>query len=170
MPRPWVVRLSISALINPRRSSFSTSAPTIRIARPRRFRATISRPRREPGSRERRPTSREARSGFAVAVTDAIEGFDRIELRVDLAELAPHALDVAVDGAVVDIDLIVVGRVHQVVAAFDEAGALGQGLQEQELGHGQLHWPVVPQAVVPRGIEGQPPALDGLGADGAGRR
>src|SRR5579862_9769561 len=145
MPRPWVVRLSISALINPRRSSFSTSAPTIRIARPRRFRATISRPRREPGSRERRPTSREARSGFAVAVTDAIERFDRVELRVNLAELAPHALDVAVDRTVVDVDLIVVGGVHQVVAAFDEARPLRQRLQQQELGHCQLYRLAVPE-------------------------
>ena len=40
-----------SALIRPRRSSFSTSAPTIRMARPSRLSTMISRPRREPGRR-----------------------------------------------------------------------------------------------------------------------
>jgi hypothetical protein len=46
---------------------------------------------------------------------------------------------VAVDGAVVDIDLIVIGHVHQLIAAFHEAGPLRQRLQQQELGHGQRH-------------------------------
>ena len=79
------------------------------------------------------------------------------------AELLAHPLDVAVDGAVVDIDLIVVGRIHQVVAALHEAGPLGQRLQQQELGDRQLHRPAVPQAVVTRRVEGQLAALQRLG-------
>src|SRR6185503_7154506 len=103
-------------------NSFSTITPTIRITRPTRFRAMISRPRRDPGSQRRRPSRwaaptlalpNQRRSGFSVAVADAIEGFDRIELRIDLPELLAHALHMAVDGPVVDIDLILVGRVHE---------------------------------------------------------
>jgi hypothetical protein len=68
---------------------------------------------------------------------------------------------VAVDGAVVDIDLVVVGRVHQVVAALHKSRPLGQRLQEQELGDGQLHRLAVPQAVVAGGIEGELAPLNG---------
>src|SRR5262245_34616205 len=111
------------ALTSPRRSSFSTSAPVIRIARPSRFSAIISRPRREPGSQRDR-YERRFRSGFAVPVADAIEGFDRVKLRVHVTELLAHPLDVTVDGAVVDVHLIVVGGVHQIVAAFHESRPL----------------------------------------------
>ena len=38
----------------------------------------------------------------------------------------------AVDGAVIDIDLLVIGGVHQCVAALDHAGALRQRMQDQE--------------------------------------
>src|SRR4051812_42936539 len=97
-------RESVRAWISPWRNSLSTRAPTIRITSPTRFRAMISRPRRDPGSQRRRlsfgavfmpafPNQR--RSGFAVAVADAIQGFDRVELRVDLPEFLTHAFDVA---------------------------------------------------------------------------
>src|ERR1700754_3797030 len=149
MNSPCVRSESVLAWIKPWRNSLSRSAPTIRITSPIRFRAMISRPRRAPGSQRRRLSPRASvfpacspaggRSGFAGAVADAIQGFDRVDLRIDLPELLTHALDVAVDGPVVDVDLILVGRVHQVVAAFHEARALGQGLQQQEFGDRQLH-------------------------------
>src|SRR6185437_15606307 len=146
-------------------SWFSSSAPPTSRASPIRFRMTISRPIRDGGARilGRDRAVRRA-SGFAVAVADAIKRFDGVEVRVYLAELLAHPFDVAVDRAVVDVDLIVVGRVHQVVAAFDEAGALGQRLQQQELGHRQAHRAAVPQAVVAGGVEGEPATLDRLGA------
>src|SRR6186997_1300986 len=76
------------------------------------------------------------RSSFlAKAVPDAIERLDRAELAVDRAELAAHALDVAVDGAVVDIDVVLIGDVHQLVARLDHAGPLRQRLEDQEFGH-----------------------------------
>src|SRR5882757_2513139 len=156
---PWVVRLSMRALTRPWRSSFSTRAPTISTASPNTFSAMISWPRRVPGS-QGRCRGRRLRSGLAVSVSDAIEGFDRVELGIHVSELLAHALDVAVDGAVVDIDLIVVGRVHQVVAALHEAGPLRQRLQEQELGHRQLHGLALPQAVVAGRVEGQLAPLD----------
>jgi hypothetical protein len=60
----------------------------------------------EPRAGERaRSRPRRRGSAFAVSIADAIQGFDRVELGIDLPELLAHALDVAVDRAVVDIDL-----------------------------------------------------------------
>ena len=85
------------------------------------------------------------------------------KLVVDRLELLAQALDVAVDGAVVDIDLIVVGRVHQGVAALHDAGALRQRLQDQELGHGQRHGLALPGAGVALRVHGELAALQRLG-------
>jgi hypothetical protein len=46
---------------------------------------------------------------------------------------------VAVDGAVIHIDLIVIGHIHQLIAAFHKAGALRQRLKQQEFRHRQRH-------------------------------
>src|SRR5579859_1769010 len=162
---PWVVRLSIRALTSPWRSSLRTRAPTIRTARPKTFRAMISRPRRVPGSQRQRETRRSARvrprSGFAVSVSDAIERLDCVELWINVAELLAHAFDVAVDGAIIDIDLIVVSRVHQVVATLHKSGPLSQRLKQQELRDCQFHGPAFPEAVVASRIERELAALDG---------
>src|SRR5665213_2393609 len=50
-----------------------------------------------------------AASVFAIAITDAIERFDLCEIVVDRLELFSEPLDVAVDGAVVDIDVLAIG-------------------------------------------------------------
>jgi len=42
--------------------------------------------------------------GFLEAVSDAVERFDHLEIVVHHLELLAQPLDVAVDGAVVDID------------------------------------------------------------------
>src|SRR6188474_3386573 len=55
----------------------------------------------------------ERRSGFLEAIADAVQRLDHLEIVVDHLELLAQPLDVAVDGAVVDIDLVVIGRVHQ---------------------------------------------------------
>src|SRR3954470_14955088 len=65
-------------------------------------------------------------------VTRAIKRFDRIEFGIDLAELAPHPLDVAVDRAVVDIDVVLIRRIHQLIARLDHAGPLRKRLENQE--------------------------------------
>src|SRR3982751_6896909 len=77
---------------------------------------------------------RSASSLLVETISDPIERIDRIECRVDGAELAPDALDVAVDGAVVDINIVVIGDVEQLVAGFYDAGPLRQRLKDQELG------------------------------------
>src|SRR5947209_7136853 len=87
-------------------------------------------------------------SAFLEAVADAVERLDHVEVIVGLLELLAQPFDVAVDGAVVDIDLVVIGRIHQRVAAFHYAGAAGECLQDQELGDGERHRFVLPGAGV----------------------
>src|SRR5205823_13185175 len=58
-------------------------------------------------------------SAVAVSITDAIESFDLAEFGIDRLELLAQALDVAVDGAVIDVDMLAIGRVHQLIASFD---------------------------------------------------
>src|SRR6476659_4145445 len=62
------------------------------------------------------------KSGFLETVTDAVQRFDHLEVVIDDLELLAQPLDVAVDGAIVDVDLIVIGCVHQGVAALHHAG------------------------------------------------
>ena len=73
------------------------------------------------------PTSgtrtRNNRLSFLEAVADAVQRFDHVEFGVAGFELFAQPLDVAVDGAIIHIDLIVIGRIHQGVAAFHHAGA-----------------------------------------------
>src|SRR5919107_3443393 len=88
-------------------------------------------------SRRDQLSRRSLSSLLGKAVSDAVERLDRVEVAVDLAELAPHALDVAVDGAVVDIDVVLIGDVHQLVARLDDAGPLGERLEDHELGDGE---------------------------------
>src|SRR5688572_5405197 len=86
------------------------------------------------------------------AITGAIERFDSIELRIDLPEFAPDALDVAVYGAIVDIDVVLISGIHQLVARLHDAGALRQRLEDQELGDGQRHVDAAPRHAVPRRV------------------
>src|SRR5947199_5293066 len=76
---------------------------------------------------------RERLSRVAISVSDAIKRFDLLELAVDLAELAAHPLDVAVDRAVVDVDRLAVGGIHQLVAVLYMPRPLGEGLHQKEL-------------------------------------
>src|SRR6187401_1979697 len=68
------------------------------------------------------PGSCQTGSGFLEAVADTVQGLDHVEVVVGDLELLAQPLDVAVDGAIVDIDLVVIGCVHQRVAAFHHAG------------------------------------------------
>src|SRR3546814_20557429 len=74
---------------------------------------------------------------FGESVADAIERFDCLEALVDGAELLAKPLDMAVAGAVVDIDVILICGVHQLVARFHKAGALRQRFQDPEPGDGK---------------------------------
>src|SRR4051794_7422600 len=72
--------------------------------------------------RDQRPVQRvlSLRSSLlSKAVPHAVQSLDRLEFGIGLAELAPQPLDVAVDRSVVDIDVVLVGDVHQLVARLD---------------------------------------------------
>src|SRR5579875_811107 len=89
------------------------------------------------GGRNRR-TARNATS-LLEAIADAVQRLDHLEVLVHELEFLAQPLDMAVDGAVVDIDLIVIGGVHQRIAALHDAWPLRQRLQDQEFGNGQRH-------------------------------
>src|SRR3984893_15738617 len=101
-----------------------------------------------------------SRSAVAVSITDAIEGFDLAELGIDRLELLAQPLDVAVDRTVIDIDVLAIGGVHQLVAAFDMALARRQRFQDEELGDRELDRLAAPGAQMAPGIEQEIAALD----------
>src|SRR5579875_1273470 len=72
-------------------------------------------------------------SAVAVAISDTIEGFDLGKILVDGLELLAQPLDVAVDGAIVDVDVLAIGAIHELIAALHMAGTQGQRLQDEEL-------------------------------------
>ena len=47
---------------------------------------------------------------FAETVADPIQRFDHVEVVIDRLELLAKPLDVAVDRAIIDIDLLVISR------------------------------------------------------------
>src|SRR6516165_577715 len=99
---------------------------------------------------------------FLKAISDTIQRFDHIELAVAGFELFAQPFDVTVDGAVIDVNLIVIGRIHQGVAAFHHAGAARQGLQDQKFGYRERHRLVFPGAGVALWIHAQQAALEHL--------
>src|SRR3954464_1946535 len=99
-------------------------------------------------------------------IADAIERFDHVEVVVGPLELLAQALDVAVDGAVVDVDLVVVGGIHQRIAALDHAGPARERLQDKELGDRQRDRLVLPRAGMALRVHAQQAALQHLGGVG----
>src|SRR5579885_1922703 len=97
-------------------------------------------------SRSRR--SRVCGSSVAVAIAHPVERLYLRELVVGGLEFLPQALDVAVDRAVVDVDVLAVGAVHQLVAALHVAGPESQRLQDQELRHRKVDALALPGALV----------------------
>src|SRR3954447_3445342 len=104
-------------------------------------------------ARLHRPDQLKARSAssslFVETVSDAIQGLDSIEVGIAGAEFPSDAFDVAVDGAVIDIDVVLIGDVEQLVAGLYYARALGERFEDQELGDGQRHVFALPQHLVP---------------------
>src|SRR3984893_16178842 len=92
------------------------------------------------------------RALFLETITYAVQRLDHIEFVVTGLEFLAQPLDVAVDGPIVDIDLIVIGRIHQGIAAFDYAGPAGQRLQNEKFGDGEGYRLVLPGAGVALGI------------------
>src|SRR5579871_1810354 len=116
-----------------------------------------------PTPSRRRGQALTALSDFLETVTDAIKRLNHLEIVIDDLEFLAQPLDVAVDGAVIDIDLIVIRGIHQRIAAFHNARAGRQRLQDQELGHGQRHRLVLPGTGVALRIHTQQAAVECLG-------
>src|SRR5687768_12393356 len=79
-----------------------------------------------PATIGHKPRLRGGGSALLEPVADPVEGFDGVETVVDRLELLAQSLDVAVDRAVIDIDLVVIGRIHQGIAALHDPRALRQ--------------------------------------------
>src|SRR3569623_2129576 len=103
-------------------------------------------------SRQRGPCSS---SFLGKSVPHAVKRLARLELALDLPELASQPLDMAVDGAIVDIDIFLIGDVHQLVARLHHPWALGERLQDHELGNGERDVAAGPADAVPRRIHDQ---------------
>jgi hypothetical protein len=61
-------------------------------------------------------------SGVCKTVSGTIERIDGGKFGIGFPELAPQPLYVAVDGAVIDIDIVLIGNVHQLAARSHNAG------------------------------------------------
>src|SRR5215469_10640904 len=68
---------------------------------------------------------------LAISIADAIQRFDLRKLIIDRLELLAQPLDVAVDRAVVDIDVLAIGGVHQLVAVLHVTGSLRERFEDQ---------------------------------------
>src|ERR1700747_2027762 len=89
---------------------------------------------------------RVGRSRLLETIADAVERRNHVEGIVDALELLSQALNVTVNGAVVDIDLVVVGRIHESVAALDHPWSGCQRLQDQEFSDRERHRLGLPRA------------------------
>jgi hypothetical protein len=63
------------------------------------------------------------------AIANSVERLNHIERRVNRPKLSAQSFDMAVDGTVIDIDLIVVGGIHERIAAFDHPRSAHQRLK-----------------------------------------
>src|SRR5436190_18627297 len=101
------------------------------------------------------PASASDRSDLFEAIPDTIKRFNHVERSIDRFELSAQSFDVTVDSPVVNIYLIVIGRVHERVAALHDARTAGERLEHQKLGDGQLARLAVPRRDVTLGIHAQ---------------
>jgi len=51
----------------------------------------------------------------------------------------------AVDGTVIDIDLVVISRIHELVPVFNKARTLSECEENKEFSHRQANWLTIPR-------------------------
>src|SRR3977135_3149889 len=101
-----------------------------------RFRAPITR-------------SRTARRRLILeAVPGSVQRLNHIKFGIGTPEFLAQAFDVAVHVAILDIDLLVVGRVHQGVTTLDPPRTGDERLQDAEFGERQGDGSVLPDAAM----------------------
>src|SRR5258708_19460665 len=81
---------------------------------------------------------------FLEPVAHPIERFDHVKRIYGLLEFLSQSLDMTVDCTIIYINLIIVGGIHQGVAAFDHAGTRGERLQNHELWDAHPDGPILP--------------------------
>ncbi|MDQ1214233.1 hypothetical protein QE436_003547 [Pantoea anthophila] len=70
------------------------------------------------------------------AIAHAVDGTDKGLLAVEILQLAPQILDMAVDGAIRHYAVIIIEMVEQLLARKDLARFQRQGFQQTKLGRG----------------------------------
>src|SRR5262245_18448458 len=99
---------------------------------------------------------------FYKTITDAIKRLNHLEIVVNYLEFLARPLDVAVDRAVVDVNLVIVRGVHQRVAAFDHARTSLERLQDEKFGDRESDGLALPGAGMSLGVHTQLAALQDL--------
>jgi hypothetical protein len=66
---------------------------------------------------------------IGIAVPDSIQCLDAGKLRIDSTHFLAQPLDMTVYGPIINIDLIIIGHIHQLIAAFYKTGPLRQSLE-----------------------------------------
>src|SRR5215831_567922 len=99
-------------------------------------------------------------------VTYPIERFDHVERIFSPLELLAQALDVAIDCTVIDVYLIVIGGIHQGVAAFNYTRPGGERLKDDEFRDRKRDRLVLPGAGVALRIHSELASLQHLGGIG----
>jgi hypothetical protein len=85
----------------------------------------------------------------------AVKRLDHVELYVACLELPAQPLDVTVHGPFIHIDLIVIGCIHQGVAAFHHPWPNRQRLQDKKFGDRERYRFVFPGAGMPVRVDTQ---------------
>src|SRR5262249_20662395 len=99
---------------------------------------------------------------FLKTITDAIKRLNHLKIVVNHLEFLAQPLDVAVDRAVVDINLVIICGVHQRVAALDHARTSRERLQDEKFGDRESDGLALPRAGMSFGIHAQLAALQHL--------
>src|SRR5882757_11363537 len=107
--------------------------------------------------------ARLAPSHFLETIADPVKSFDHIEVIIGRFEFLAQPFDVAIDGAVVDIDLIVISGIHEGIAAFHNAGTACQRLQDQKFRNSESHGLIFPSTGVAFLVHAQQAAFEDLG-------
>ena len=68
-------------------------------------------------------------SDFPEAVSDTVKRIDHVEGIIDRRKLSTYSLDMAVDCAVVDVNVIVICRIHERVSTLDHTWTAHERLQ-----------------------------------------
>ena len=105
------------------------------------------------------PAATDLRTLFSEPVTNAVYGFDHVEVRINGLDSPTDPLDMAVDGPVINVDMLTKGCVHELVSAFNVAGIFSQRLKKLKFRHRQVNALPLPRAFMAVLIKDKIPSL-----------